>query len=163
MTIFKKYLWPAALLTAIFLLFAGCKDDDEASIDVVLRSDFVDCNATTNRILATGSSMSFVATIVEQDGDETWCAFDSFEPGATPPRLSKEGQVGIPMTIYLLRNEVEQERTATIDVVLPMLRSAGLRSPRALIPKRLGTTASGASSPLTGRTNPMFTRPISPI
>jgi endonuclease G len=117
MTIFKKYLWPAALLTAIFLLFAGCKDDDEASVDVVLRSDFVDCNATTNRILATGSSMSFVATIVEQDGDETWCAFDSFEPGATPPRLSKEGQVGIPMTIYLLRNEVEQERTATIDVV----------------------------------------------
>ena len=109
--------WPAALLTAIFLLFAGCKDDDEASVDVVLRSDFVDCNATTNRILATGSSMSFVATIVEQDGDETWCAFDSFEPGATPPRLSKEGQVGIPMTIYLLRNEVEQERTATIDVV----------------------------------------------
>ena len=98
MTIFKKYLWPAALLTAIFLLFAGCKDDDEASIDVVLRSDFVDCNATTNRILATGSSMSFVATIVEQDGDETWCAFDSFEPGATPPRLSKEGQVGIPKT-----------------------------------------------------------------
>lgn len=116
MTIFKKYIWPAALLTAIFLLFAGCKDDDEASVDIVLRSDFVDCNATTNRILATGSSMSFVATIVEQDGDETWCAFDSFEPGATP-RLSKEGQVGIPMTIYLLRNEVEQERTATIDVV----------------------------------------------
>ena len=122
MTIFKKYLWPAALLTAIFLLFAGCKDDDEASVDVVLRSDFVDCNATTNRILATGSSLSFVATIVEQDGDETWCAFDSFEPGATPPRLSKEGQVGIPMTIYLLRNEVEQERTATIDVVFAEAR-----------------------------------------
>lgn len=116
MSIFKKYLWPAFFSAAMLLLFAGCGDSDGGDAHVVeLRADYVDCNTTTNRIIVTGEAMTYEATILSQDAADAWCSFASFET-SPEPRLSKEGRVGIPMTIYLLRNEVEEERTATVEV-----------------------------------------------
>ncbi len=118
MTIFKKYLWSIALFAIVSLLFAGCKEDDGADAPAVtLRFEYVDCNATTNRIIVTGDAMTYVATILSQQIDDAWCSFDSFDT-LIEPQFTKEGHVGIPMTIYLRRNETEQERTATVEVVL---------------------------------------------
>ncbi|MCM1150516.1 MAG: DNA/RNA non-specific endonuclease [Alistipes sp.] len=71
---------------------------------------------TTNRIIATGDAMTFVATIVGQDVGDAWCSFSSFDTSAEP-QLSKSGQVGTPMNLYLLLNETDEVREALIHVV----------------------------------------------
>ena len=124
MSIFKKYLWPASLLAAV-LLFAGCQDGDDDSPTVELRAEYVDCNTTANRIIVTGDAMTYQATILSQGGSDVWCSFGSFDTSAEP-QLSKEGHVGIPMTVYLRRNETDEERTATVEVLLATGRSRRL-------------------------------------
>lgn len=117
MTIFKKYLWPAALLTAMILLFAGCDSDDGNSHVAELTATTVNWDTPKNRILVTGDAMTYEATIVWQEGDETWCSFSSFT-AASEPLLTKKGMVSIPMAIYLLPNEAETARSATVELVL---------------------------------------------
>lgn len=106
------------MFAAIAMLFAGCKEGDgDDSPTVEIRAEYVDCNATTNRIIVTGDAMTYEATILARDSDDAWCSFSSFDT-ATEPQLSKTGHVGMPMTIYLRRNEQEEDRTATVEVVL---------------------------------------------
>ncbi|MDE6045708.1 MAG: DNA/RNA non-specific endonuclease, partial [Alistipes sp.] len=76
----------------------------------------MNCNTTTNRIIATGDAMDYVATILGQEvGAEAWCSFSSFDT-LIEPLFTKTGQVGTPMMLYLRRNETDAERTAQIDI-----------------------------------------------
>lgn len=117
MTVFKRYTWPIFVFAAILLSFAGCKEGEgDDSVIVSLRAETVTCNTTTNRILATGDAMTYVATILSQDAGDAWCSFASFDTSAAP-QLSKTGRVGMPMTVYLRRNESDEDRTATIETL----------------------------------------------
>lgn len=117
MAFFRKFGLLAFFFAGVLFLFAGCGDsDDGPSVEVRLAAETVNCNATTNRIIATGDAMTFVATIVGQDVDDAWCSFSSFDTSAEP-QLSKQGHVGIPMSLYLLRNETDEVREVFIRVV----------------------------------------------
>lgn len=117
MSFFKNFHLPAWVFAGIFFLFAGCSDSsDGPSVSVRLDAETVNCNATTNRIIATGDAMTFVATILSQGDGDAWCSFSSFDTSAGP-QLSKDGHVGTPMTLYLLQNETDQVREALIRVV----------------------------------------------
>lgn len=116
MSLFKKFFLPAWLFAGILFLFAGCGDSsDGPSVSVRLDAETVNCNVTTNKLIATGDAMTYVATILSQDVDDAWCSFSSFDASAEP-QLSKEGHVGIPMTIYLLQNRTEEIREVFIRV-----------------------------------------------
>lgn len=116
MSLFKKFFLPAWLFAGILFLFAGCGDSsDGPSVSVRLDAETVNCNVTTNKLIATGDAMTYVATILSQDVGDAWCSFSSFDASAEP-QLSKEGHVGIPMTIYLLQNRTEEIREVFIRV-----------------------------------------------
>ena len=116
MFVFKDLHWPAGLLAGILFLFAGCGDDSTDVLLVQLAAETVNCETTTNRIVTVGEQSPFTARIVDQSGgDRAWCSFDPFF-GDAEAVLEKSGTVGIPLQIYLSRNESDRERTATIVV-----------------------------------------------
>lgn len=116
MSIFRDFHWPAGFFAGIFLLFAGCGDDDGGALLVQLAAETVNCETTTNRIVTVGERMPFTARIVDQSGsDRAWCSFDPF-PASTDAVLETSGTVGIPLNLYLSRNGSESDRTATIVV-----------------------------------------------
>ncbi len=126
MSLFKNFHLPAWLLAGVLLLFAGCGGSDDDSLIVVrLDAETVNCNTTSNRIIAVGDAMTFVATILSQDVGDAWCSFSSFDT-LIEPQFSKSGHVGTPMNLYLLRNETDQVREALIRVTFANGFSADL-------------------------------------
>ena len=126
MSLFKNFHLPAWLLAGVLFLFAGCGGSDDDSLIVVrLDAETVNCNTTSNRIIAVGDAMTFVATILSQDVGDAWCSFSSFDT-LIEPQVSKSGHVGTPMNLYLLRNETDQVREALIRVTFANGFSADL-------------------------------------
>ncbi|WP_288892495.1 DNA/RNA non-specific endonuclease [uncultured Alistipes sp.] len=126
MSLFKNFHLPAWLFAGVLLLFAGCGGSDDDSLIVVrLDAETVNCNTTSNRIIAVGDAMTFVATILSQDVGDAWCSFSSFDT-LIEPQFSKSGHVGTPMNLYLLRNETDQVREALIRVTFANGFSADL-------------------------------------
>ncbi len=73
MSLFKNFHLPAWLFAGVLLLFAGCGGSDDDSLIVVrLDAETVNCNTTSNRIIAVGDAMTFVATILSQDVGDAW-------------------------------------------------------------------------------------------
>ena len=156
MSLFKNFHLPAWLLAGVLFLFAGCGGSDDDSLIVVrLDAETVNCNTTSNRIIAVGDAMTFVATILSQDVGDAWCSFSSFDT-LIEPQVSKSGHVGTPMNLYLLRNETDQVREALIRVTFANGFSADLTL-------RLGaSTVSGASSLSSARAILIYIRLIIP-
>ncbi|MDE5623546.1 MAG: DNA/RNA non-specific endonuclease [Alistipes sp.] len=126
MSLFKNFHLPAWVFAGILFLFAGCGDSDSGpSVSVRLAAETVNCNTTTNRIIATGEAMAFLASILSQGDGDAWCSFSSFDTSAEP-EFSKEGHVGIPMNLYLLQNQTDEAREALICVVFANGFSADL-------------------------------------
>ena len=126
MSLFKNFHLPAWVFAGILFLFAGCGDSsDGPSVFVRLDAETVNCNVTTNKLIATGDAMTFLATILSQGDGDAWCSFSSFDTSAEP-QLSKEGHVSIPMKLYLLRNQTDEAREALIRVVFANGFSADL-------------------------------------
>ncbi|HUN13902.1 MULTISPECIES: DNA/RNA non-specific endonuclease [unclassified Alistipes] len=126
MSLFKNFHLPAWLFAGVLFLFAGCGGSDDDSLIVVrLDAETVNCNTTSNRIIAVGDAMTFVATILSQDVGDAWCSFSSFDT-LIEPQFSKSGLVGVPMNLYLLRNETDQVREALIRVTFANGFSADL-------------------------------------
>ncbi len=115
MFLFKQFFLPAWVFAGFLLLFAGCGDDDQGLLVVQLAAETVNCETTTDRIVTVGEQRPFAAAIVSQSGDSAWCSFEPFASGASVV-LEKSGTVGIPLIIYLARNESDEDRSATIVV-----------------------------------------------
>ena len=102
-------------MSAMLVLFAGCVDKDDGGDKeslATLVAETVSSSTTTNKISTQGpSGITFEATIVSQGGDAEWCSFD----------LNKQvspagGNVGDPASLYLDKNNSDDDRTARIDV-----------------------------------------------
>lgn len=115
MSLLKQCFLPAWVLAGFLLLFAGCGDDDQDLLVVQLAAETVNCETTTDRIVTVGEQQPFAAAIVSQSGDSAWCSFEPFASDASVV-LEKSGTVGIPLIIYLSRNEGDEDRSATIVV-----------------------------------------------
>ncbi len=117
MSLFRNFHLPAWVLAGLFFLFTGCGDSDKGpTVSARLEAETVNCNTTTNRIIATGDAMTYVATILGQEIGDAWCSFSSFET-LIEPVFTKTGSVGTPMNLYLRRNETDAERTAQINIL----------------------------------------------
>lgn len=117
MSLFRNFHLPAWVFAGIFFLFAGCGESDSGpSVAVQLRAETVNCNVTTNSIIATGDAMTYVATILGQEIGDAWCSFSSFD-ALTEPQFSKTGSVGTPMNFYLRPNATDEVREVSIRIV----------------------------------------------
>lgn len=112
---FKKIDLSALFLAVMLVLFAGCSDDDSGSARAWLAAETVDCETITNQLLSSGDQMTLAAEITAQSGDDAWCSFSSFTDGGVPV-LETAGTVGTPIDLFMLRNETETDRVATIRV-----------------------------------------------
>lgn len=113
---FKTIGLPLAFFAAMLILLTGCGDDDrDGSAEVRLSAETVNSNPTTVRIITWGDATDFAARIVGQSGDEVWCSFAPFDSPAGAV-LSASGKVGVPLSLYLLENQTDADRTATLAV-----------------------------------------------
>ena len=106
-------------MSAMLVLFAGCgdKDDgDDKQSHAELVAETVSSIATTNKISTQGpSGITFEALIVSQSGDADWCSFALIRDDGKIVS-SASGNVGDPAYLYLLKNNSDNDRIATIAV-----------------------------------------------
>lgn len=106
-------------MSAMLVLFAGCgdKDDgDDKQSHAELVAETVSSLTTTNKISTQGpSGITFEALIVSQSGDADWCSFALIRDDGKIVS-SASGNVGDPVYLYLLKNNSDNDRVATIAV-----------------------------------------------
>ena len=106
-------------MSAMLVLFAGCgdKDDgDDKQSHAELVAETVSSITTTNKISTQGpSGITFEALIVSQSGDADWCSFALIRDDGKIVS-SASGNVGDPAYLYLLKNNSDNDRIATIAV-----------------------------------------------
>lgn len=106
-------------MSAMLVLFAGCgdKDDgDDKQSHAELVAETVSSLTTTNKISTQGpSGITFEALIVSQSGDADWCSFALIRDDGKIVS-SASGNVGDPVYLYLLKNNSDNDRVATIVV-----------------------------------------------